>query len=118
MKVKVPDDIREFRMVKIVDPKKLIIEEKEHKPYFSPKEYAKKYRQGVVNIGGDEKIDNAVKKKRDDVRKKKYAENKLKILTQKNLWSLNKGLVTKPTQGTIDKYKLTKDGNVWSSSLM
>ena len=45
LKVNVPDDIGEFRIVKIVDPKKLIIEEKVHKPYFNPKEYAKKYRQ-------------------------------------------------------------------------
>ena len=49
--------------------------------------------------------------------KVKYAENKDKILLYKNLLNYNKG-ITQPTQRTIDKYKLTKDGNVWSSSLM
>jgi hypothetical protein len=116
LKVNVPDDIGEFKMVKIIDPKKLIIEEKEHKPYFDPKEYGKKYRKGMINIGGDEKIDDDVKKKRDAIRKSNYQNNKEKRLATKQLFYLNKGLVLKPKQITIDKYGLEKKDDVWIST--
>ena len=117
-KVNVPRYIGKNIHIEVDVPTKVTIVEKEHKPYFNPKEYSKKYRKGMVNIGGvEEKVDDAVKKERDDKRKVKYAENKDKILLYKNLLNYNKG-ITQPTQRTIDKYKLTKDGNVWSSSLM
>ena len=101
-----------------VPTKVTIMIEKEHKPYFNPAAYAKKYRKGMVNIGGvEEKVDDAVKKERDDKRKVKYAENKDKILLYKNLLNYNNG-ATIPTKRTIDKYKLQQDASgVWSSSM-
>jgi hypothetical protein len=106
-------------IVDIIKPTKVNVVEVERKPYFNPAAYAKKYRKGMVNIGGDdEKVDNAVKKERDEKRKVKYTANKVKILLYKNLWSLNNGSVTKPTKKTIDKYKLQKsESGVWSSSM-
>ena len=72
----------------------------------------------MVNIGrDDEKVDNAVKKERDEKRKVKYTANKDKILLYKNLWYYNNNL-TKPTKKTIEKYELHKsEDGVWSSSM-
>ena len=117
-KVNVPRYKANDIMLEVDVPTKVTIVEKEHKPYFNPKEYSKKYRKGVVNIGGDdEKVDDAVKKARDEKRKVKYAENKDKILLYKNLLNYNNG-ATIPTKRTIDKYKLQQDASgVWSSSM-
>ena len=115
LKVNVPDDVGEYKMVKVVDPKKLIIEEKEHK-YFDPKEYGKKYRQGIVNIEGEEKIDDDLKKQREDSRKENYQKNKEKLLAKKTIFYLNKGLTKKPMESTIIKYGLEKKGDVWIST--
>ena len=77
-------------IVDIIKPTKVNIVEIERKPYFNPAAYAKKYRKGMVNIGGDdEKVDNVVKKERDEKRKVKYTANKVNIRTYKQ-WISNK----------------------------
>ena len=117
-KVNVPRYKANNIQIEVDVPTKVTIIEKEHKPYFNPAVYAKKYRKGMVNIGGvEEKVDDAVKKERDDKRKVKYAENKDKILLYKNLLNYNNG-ATIPTKRTIHKYKLQQDASgVWSSSM-
>jgi hypothetical protein len=108
---------RPIDIIEVIKPTKVNIIEKERKPYFDPKAYGKKYREGYVNIGQtneEQKTDEKDKriKKRTDT----YTANKLKILAHKNLWYLNKGLVKKPTQKTIDLYGLVKNGDVWIST--
>jgi len=61
--------------------------------YFNPAEYAKKYRA--------EHKDELDKKRKQD-----YTKNKDKILRNKMIWHLNKGLVAYPRQASIEKYDL------------
>ena len=99
-----------------VPPKKSNVIEVERKPYFDPKAYGKKYRKGTINIGGVETIDDEVKQKREAIRKANYQKNKEKVLCKKQLFYLNKGLVLKPKEATIEKYGLKKEGDIWIST--
>jgi hypothetical protein len=116
-KVNVPPYTGRQIDIEIVKPTKVNIIEVERKPYFDPKAYGKKYREGYVNIGqADEKQNTDEKDKRTKKRTEAYTANKLKVLAHKNLWYLNKGLVKKPTQKTIDLYGLEKKDDVWIST--
>jgi hypothetical protein len=117
LKVNVPADKGKYTMVHMVEPKSLIVEEKERKPYFDPKEYGKKYRQGITkDKEGVEKVDTEVKEARNNKRKEKYAENKEKLLARKTLFYLNRGLTKQPMEKTIEKYGLEKKDGVWTST--
>lgn len=97
-KVNVPPykPTQQIDIIEVVKPTKVNMIEKERKPYFDPKTYAKKYREGYVNIGkSDEKQNTEEKEKRTKKRAATYAANKLKVLAHKNLWYLKQGVSEK-----------------------
>ena len=77
------------------------------KVYFNPVEYNKEYRKKNAAV---------LNKKQAD----KYAAQKEEILLAKNLRKLNLGQVTRPIEGSIEKYKLYQDRftGKWKSRLV
>jgi hypothetical protein len=81
-----------------------VLENGPKKESFNPGEYAKQYRK--------DHAETIAAKRRES-----YEDNRHKILLQKQLWYLNKGLVKKPSQASIDKYKLYQDDDgTWFSN--